>query len=526
MTNAVRSRRAALLVFAAAVVLSGWRFYRLRNYFDFCDESAETTTAWLVSNGETLYGSVFSHHMPLGVIVSHFVASVSPTDHPAHFRAAPWAAYVLIALTIAFGPCGRRRPAAGAFAGAAFLAVASLLAPLLWAQLVLNDVFWGVAFAMFLVLLPLPLLFGEAPRPIDAVVAGAAALISLAGSPLAAVPLALGVAVSVLLTSRESLLNRAAAFVAGAGAAAACVVAWLLRFADLAGFREEFLRFNRLFYSRFLGNASSPAGMARLSAVEWGEYLSHAIRDASAGSIQALLLPLILVVIMLLVFAGFRRRGLARTPWQAPALASLLSLMFFSLRIVRGGDFRAIPLHIAIFAAAAVLPWAGSFPRPRLVAAILVLVLIPAIWAAVQHESFQFHEDSRLAADGAWLLAARYIEAHTKPDERIASFPVNPGVYLEARRRPATDSVFYLPWQAAWEAATPGRPSTCAQLRAHPPSFVTLQDEAIWGAYPWKDYASCIDAFLKSDYELVDGPEFGGLLLRRRNANQNATRIR
>jgi len=53
-----------------------------------------------------------------------------------------------------------------------------------------------------------------------------------------------------------------------------------------------------------------------------------------------------------------------------------------------------------------------------------------------------------------------------------------------------------------------------------------LQDEAIWGAYPWKDYASCIDAFLKSDYELVDGPEFGGLLLRRRNANQNATRIR
>ena len=175
-----------------------------------------------------------------------------------------------------------------------------------------------------------------------------------------------------------------------------------------------------------------------------------------------------------------------------------------------------------MFAAAAVLPWGGSFPKPRLVAAILVLVLFPAISTAVRHESFRFHEDTRLAADGAWLHAARYIEAHTKPDERIASFPLMPSVYLEAKRRPATDSVFYLPWQAAWEAATPGRPSTCAQLHAHPPSFVTFEDGAIWGTYPWKDYASCIDAFLKSDYELVDRPELGGLLLRRRNTNQNA----
>jgi hypothetical protein len=234
-----------------------------------------------------------------------------------------------------------------------------------------------------------------------------------------------------------------------------------------------------------------------------------------------LLLPLILVVIVLLVFASFCRRGYARAPWRAPALASLLSLMFFSLRIVRGGDFRAIPLHIATFAAAAILPWAGSFPGPRLVAAILVLLLVPAFSAAVRHESFRFHEDSRLAADGAWLHAARYIEVHTKPDERIASLPIMPSVYLEARRRPATDSVYYLPWQAAWEAATPGRPSTCAQLRAHPPSFVTFQDGAIWGTYPWKDYASCIDEFLKSNYEPVDLPELGGLLLRRRNTSQS-----
>ena len=518
LTNAVRSRRAALLVFAAAVVLSAWRFYRVRNYFDFCDEAAETTTAWLVSNGETLYGSVFSHHMPLAVIASHLVASVSPTDHPAHFRATPWAAYVLLALTITFGPCGRRRPVAGAIAGAAFLVVASLLAPLLWAHLVLNEVFWGAAFAMFLALLPLPLLLGEEPRPVDAFVAGAAASLSLAGSPMAAFPLALGFAISVLLTSRELLLSRAGAFFAGGGAAAAFVVAWLLRFGDLGGFREECFRFNQLVYARFLGNANTPAGMVRVSAVEWVAYVSHAIRDAAAGNIQALLLPPILVVIALLVFVSFLRRGFARGPWQALALASLASLMVVSLRLVRGGEFRAIPLHIATFALAAVLPWAGSFRRPRLVATIVALTFIPALLAAARHESFRFHEDSRLVADGAWLHVARYVEAHTKPDERIASFPVMPSVYLEARRRPATDSVYYLPWQAVWEKENPSRTSTCAQLRAHAPRYVALQASTIWGYFPWDDYAACIDRFLKDEYETVDLPELGGLLLRRKEA--------
>ena len=174
---------------------------------------------------------------------------------------------------------------------------------------------------------------------------------------MAAFPLALGFAISVLLTSRELLLSRAGAFFAGGGAAAAVVVAWLLRFGDLGGFREEFFQFNQHVYDRFLGNANTPARMVRESAVEWIAYVSHAIRDAAAGNIQALLLPPILVVIALLVVASFRRRGLPRGPWQALALASLASLMVVSLRLLRGGEFRAIPLHIATFALAAVLPW-------------------------------------------------------------------------------------------------------------------------------------------------------------------------
>ena len=514
--------RAATAVLLLAVAASAWRFYRIRNYFEFVDESGENTTAWLISKGETLYRGVFSHHMPLAVIVSTLVASVSPTDVPADFRVTPWVGYVVLALAIAFGPCGRRRPAAGAFAGAAFLALASLLAPLVWGQLALNEVFWGLAFATFLVLLPLPLVFGEAPRPIDAIVGGAAASLSLAGSPVAVLPLMAGGVLSILAMPRALLRSRAGAFLAGGGAAAACIVAWLWRFGDFGGFREEVLGFNRHVYARFLGRSNTLAGTVKEAARAWLTLLLHAILDAIAGNVEALLVPPILVVTALVVFAAFRSPGVAGSLRRATTLACLFLVVIFTLRI-RGGQFRAIPLYLAILAGAAVLPWAGNFRRPRLVASLLVVAFIPVLSTAARHESFTFHEDTRLAAEGAWWHVARYIEEHTGPEERIASYPIMPIVYLESHRRPATDSVFYLPWQAAWEAENPGRPSTCAQLRAHPPRYVALQAGKIWGYFPWDDYAACIDRFLKDEYETVGVPELGGLLLQRKSVPRRAS---
>jgi hypothetical protein len=510
---------AALGLLLAAIALSAWRFYRIRNYVEFVDESAETTTGWLVSEGASLYGSVFSHHMPLAVIVSHVVASLSPTDHPAHFRAAPWAEHVLLALAIAFGPCGRRRPAAGAAAGASFLALSSAFAPLIWAHLALNEVLWGLAFAMFLVLLPLPILFREEPRPIDALVAVAAASLSLAGSPVAAMPLAFGVVLVVVAMPRALIPSRAGAFLVGAGVAAGSVGAWLWRFGDFGGFLEEGFRFNQHVYARFLGHANTFAGVVRVGASDWGSYFFHAIRDSAARDVAALLVPPILAVGALVAFAVLRRRRHAEGFWRAMALVALYAFLVFSLRI-RGGEFRAIPLYLAIFATAALLPWAGGFRREGLVAGIVVLSFLPLLAAAARHESLRFHDDTRQAAEGTWWHVARYIETHSGPDERIASYPIMPIVYLETHRRPATDSVFFLPWQAAWEEENPARPSTCTQLRARPPRYVALQYAKIWGYFPWDVYAGCIDRFLKDEYETVKDPELGGLLLERKSALQ------
>jgi hypothetical protein len=116
------------------------------------------------------------------------------------------------------------------------------------------------------------------------------------------------------------------------------------------------------------------------------------------------------------------------------------------------------------------------------------------------------------------LHAQAYIRSHTGPDERIAVFPAFPRVYLETRRLPAIDSVYFLPWQAMWEASRPFEKSTCAQLQRARPRFVVMVPSTIWGLFPWKDYAAGIDRYVKENYTKLPDARFGGLLWRRSDA--------
>ncbi len=530
-----RSPIAARAFLFFAIALSAWRFYRIRNYLEFPDESVEMTTGWLVSEGETLYSSVFSHHMPLVTLACQLVSVVSPSAHPAHFRAAPWAAYVLLTLAIAFGPTGRRSNLGGPLAAGIFLVVVSAVAPLIWGHMVLNDVFWGISFATFFVLFPMALLFGDDPSPRDVALAGAAAALALVGSPLAIFPLLFSLALAVLTTPPARGLSELAAFLAGMGSVAACMAGWLLRFGSLTGFVEEVFRFNTRIYARFVAAESGSTSLVLESLRSWMLYLVHAVPDAihsetgprtwpswiristpiASTSLDAQLLAPTIIVTVIVIILVFRRAHLARDLARAAALSSLIVLTVLSLRM-RGAGFRAIPLHLTIAAVGVLLPVAPRLRSTRLIAVVLALAFAPAFVKVSHHNSLRFHDDDRTAAEGAWTNVARYIARHTSPDERIAAFPMGAIVYIEARRRPATDALFFLPWQAAWENENPTRPNTCTQLYSRSPRFVALQEMAIWNAYPWKEYAGCIDRFLKANYERVDEPDLKGLLLRRR----------
>jgi hypothetical protein len=89
-----RLRRSATLLLLVAALALGIRLYRARFYLDFLDEAAETTAAWLASEGETLYGSVFSHRMLLPprspTAIDRFVKERYPRVRPEEFEGLLW----------------------------------------------------------------------------------------------------------------------------------------------------------------------------------------------------------------------------------------------------------------------------------------------------------------------------------------------------------------------------------------------------------------------------------------------------
>ena len=526
MTASGRRFRLGLagLVFLASVLASGWRFHRIRHYEEFVDESVEMTTGWLISEGETLYGTVFSHHMPLAAAVSHAVATLSATDSPADFRAAPWVAYVLVALAIAFGPLGRRNPVAGLLSASCFLVLLSLLAPVLWAHMVLNEVFWGAAFAVFFVLLPLPAALGEKAGPIDAACAGFAAVVALGGSPLATFPIAaalVAVVCSFGVTRPEGgWLRLAGGFASGAASAFLCGGFWLLKFADIRNLLEEVFYFNEKIYARFAESAPGPISLLRAAAGGWLRiirWLPVGLRGGDLGAIILLPVFVLMAAVIWLVAASSatRFRSGPRARFAAVGVIAGLLGAIFLLRM-RGPGFHAIPLHITV-AAAAVLVIAPQRRTLSAVAVTLALILsyVPAGSFAAGHPSYSFSADDPRIASPLLTDIATYVREHTSAGERISAFAMPAFVYLLARRHPATDSIFFLPWQAAWESERAPGPSTCSQLRAHAPRYVVLLPANVWNRYKWEDYASCIDSFLRKRYERVDDPSFAGHLLRR-----------
>src|SRR5262249_19389562 len=136
-----RSRGAlAAAAFAGLSLVSGYRFYRLRNYLDFTDENDSIALGWLVKSGERLYRDVFSHHMPLRYMLCHAVALVAPEGRTAPYRILPWLLYVLVAGAIARSPL-LTTEIQGVLAAGLFLGSASALLPLggLLGHMVLSD---------------------------------------------------------------------------------------------------------------------------------------------------------------------------------------------------------------------------------------------------------------------------------------------------------------------------------------------------------------------------------------------------
>jgi hypothetical protein len=513
------------VLFVAAVLLSGLHFYLIRNVLDFNDENDHTTIAWLLTQGETLYGSVFSHHMPLPYLLAHSVAAISPTDRPAQFRIIPWLACLAVALALVRSPLGRLDSRFGWAAASAFLVVASIALPPFWGHLLLQDNLAGCGLAVFGACVLLPALVGVPRRPADDLVGGFAAGFACTASPMVLWPLlAAAVAVGVSMRRAErplrSLFVTGVRIATGAVTAGLLVLLWIARFGNFAGLVRDVLEFNRRAYAPFaVGGTSSITTLLLRLFEEWIGLLTGSGPGVGSGAIR--LATLAFVWLAAGTVAAVARLA-SRVSGHAVEAASGIALYLYFCRM-RGFDFHALPFFICVIAIGSLAGACLLVVRPVLLSRAAVAVFVgPLLVLCARNGVNQAWGRGRSSYPPQLLPIADFLRENTRPEERIAAFPLAPRLYLESRRRPATDSVYFLPWQARWEEQHPDLPTTCEQFRRASPRFVYLRPETIWGLFAWKDFAPCLDAAIRDRYRSLPDPRFGGLLWKRLDRSDGA----
>lgn len=505
------------LAFVALLVLSGYRFYRLRHYQDFTDENDYVATGWLLSQGEVLYGSVFSHHMPFAYALTHLVAVISPAGGIAHYRLVMWLLYAALASAIFTSPlCRNRRE--GLVAASVFLGSASLLVPLFKGHMLLADGVWGCLFAIFFVQAFAPFLVGCALRPSHAALGGGAAALALCSALVAVYPIALGLGACVVLAAispphRVPLSRVAGPFLISLAGSGLAVLLWLSRFGDLPGFFEEAYFFNSEIYARLFPDKATPLRMAGSTFSDWAAYAGSAFKESfwARPDTGFVLLSAVAVSSSILAIA---HRFVSTRVLLVGAATVVLALVFTRMR---GPDARALSFYILVLCLLGLSAGILLGARSRLVgiASIASLGLVTGATAL---------RDPSLRADPPALSqvvpadvvpAAIYVDEHTPVSERVAAFNATPGFYFLARRRPAVDGTYYLPWQAWWEESFPRVPDTLEQLRRNRPRFVYLFPWNVWDLFPWETYGREIDRYIKRAYRPVEPERFGGHLWER-----------
>lgn len=437
------------------------------------DEDACVAIGWLMTKGWRLYSDIFSHHTPLDYLPASIMASL--------FGPSPFAARAFMLVLWAAACAGLyaalRRRKDGALAATLFAVLSSQWLTFWHGQMMLVENLWSYAAVSALALLGGPLGLEPDPSPRRAAVIGA-----LIGVILTASPVCLPVAGLLALWAGADPRWRPHArfFALGAASWLAVFGAWAALHADLSLLWLHVVTFNRDVYARFHGDFWRRAAEHNASffstALDWStlELYFQAVIKLAAMSWAAWTLA---------------ERKWAQGLWK---IAMLLALNSRPEKSFGATPFHAAPFYLVVtasIAAALAKVWGSLDGRRKGFAFAAAAALLPTLGAtSLATESLRRHAKPNAGYDAI----AKAVRTCTAADDRVAAFPFYPRFYLDTRRLPATPSVFYLPWQDAWE---PQRAATLAALAKNRPKAVLIQDAAVWGA-PWKEYGAGVNAWL------------------------------
>ncbi len=532
MSSSIGSDRGArrllgpLAVLSAASLLVGYRFWRIRSFGSFLDEADSIVAGWLVTQGERLYESVFSHHMPLSYVVAHVVAWLSPLDRVSHFRVPVFLGYVISASTLLLPwrpGADKRSPWV---APALFLGLAALALPPLNGQMLLADTLWGFAFVVFAVLLLLPFALGSPVSRRRAALGGAALALVLAGSLIAVYPFAVScallVAATILLPEQRSLARRIAGpFLLALLGTTLGILLWVTAFGDLTGFFEQAILFNVHIYGPiYNADIASVRGQLIFAIWSWAIHLLSFLPGPVPFFDLQNALTHLAVLAGLYVFAlsvAQSRRGtpsIRRSLYFLSVLPFLLVALFMSLRM-RGPGFHGVPGHLLTLALLSGAIGHAADSRRTGLATAGALTLVLSLGLLVRQDPTFHANPPDQDAVASVVPAATHVARETAEHERVVSLNASPYFYLATRRRPAVSSIFYLPWQATWEDPSFSRPATCDELVKRQPRFIYVST-SVGGPYPWDGFGACLDRAIKREYVQIDPERFDGALWERR----------
>lgn len=485
----------------------------------YVDEADNLLGGRLLAEGDRLYGDFFSHHMPVPYLVTataHLLGANSLETYRLSFALA--LTLVLASAFVLLKEC------VSPVVLATTIVTIGLVHPIYLGYMVLAD----HLFAYALLILVLLALARGAHLGLGAQAVVAAAIFVAVGStlisvyPLAALAVAYGVARWRARASRPIRLHQEAVFV---GLIAAPWLVLLGTFAvqgTLGTFLSDAIVFNQRYYARY-DIGADPATMLENGLSEFSGLVVTYLRPNRWNEVETVLLAFNLGAVLVVA----RRRGLG--------MGVLYAALVFLSRM-RGPGYHGAPYFVLSFASLGlVVDWSLAALRPVLV---LPFRARPALSSALSPEVSPTHAPRSaflMAAATAvvGVLALAYVawfyrdiggfvlrlprgqgvhspysapvSALTSAGDQIWVAPLDPTVYLDTDRRPASVFTYYHPWLADSPEITEG---VLRDLQAHrPPVIVFEADKHIDWLFPLPtpaEYAARVYAFITAAYEQDD----------------------
>ena len=511
-------------IFVLSAIFALFRFWQMRYWLEFPDETDNIVVGWLISQGYTLYQDLFAHHMPMTYMLAHTIVTLFPHQDFQQYRMVQPILLLASALAISKSPVFSK-PRGGWIAATLFLTFISCWFPAWWGNQFRTEAHWANGFLVWSFLLFLPVLMGVEASKMKKwpIFWGALALpFWVCGSLTTVYPLLICLtlisAFSIFSSASRKALGRilrTPLFYAGLVIIPLVHVVWLSLYASWRGFLDLAISFNNVYYAKYVGLTPEMNGFRKASLLMVDGWMFLMGSNPSPGGSQwfdkgELILRFFLIFglvapVFLLPFS-FRKR-----------LAVIFSILLVCVSLfLRGGGCHGQPFYLFAVAWAASCGAIWFMKEQKFRILILSLIALACLASLKSASVWNYWGSSEKANLGYALGVGEYIQSRSGPEDRIASFFCFPILYYTARRLPATYSIYYFPWQAEWEKARdPEGPRTCKELKEARPKYVFMQRGRglMGGRFDWEDYASCIDRYVLENYRLI--PELGFLYERK-----------